>query len=243
VCRHIGERDGTDAFGQNSARRSIALERIVESHALVRDEFGENVGGKNLCERAEPQQRILGRKLMGVGRGLAVSAEEDMIVANDDENHTGGAGLKEEVCAQSANGLNVGERCWRLCLRESRHEWQHEQEDKQGAREFSVTHSRLQFLGYRTERLFEDRNDPLFLRVANFLFADQPPRTRSAASDPTRLKASLATPGWNKGFGFRHVRGDYKTLRRLSGLIQIARRTRLDEGVFMRQPGTVNPPD
>jgi hypothetical protein len=32
-------------------------------------------------------------------------------------------------------------------------------------------------------------------------------------------------------------------LARISGLIQIARRTRLDKGVFMRQPGTVNPPD
>jgi hypothetical protein len=90
-----------------------------------------------------------------------------MIVANDDENHTSGAGLKEEVCAESANdGLDVGERRWRLRLRESRHEGQYEQEYKQGAREFSVAHSRLQFLGYRTERLFEDRNDPLFLRVA-----------------------------------------------------------------------------
>jgi len=174
VCRHIGERHGTDAFGHNSARRGIALERIVESHGLVRDEFGENVGGKNLCERAEPQQRILGGKLMGVGRGLAVSAEEDMIVANDDENHTGGAGLKEDVCAQSANGLDVGERCWRLRLRESRHEAQHEQEYKQGAREFRVAHSCLQFLGYRTERHFEEIKCSTFLRVPNFLFADYP---------------------------------------------------------------------
>ena len=174
MCRHIGERHGTDAFGHNSARRGIALERIVESHGLVRDEFGENVGGKNLCERAEPQQRILGGKLIGVGRGLAVSAEEDMIVANDDENHTGGAGLKEDVCAQSANGLDVGERCWRLRLRESRHEAQHEQEYKQGAREFRVAHSCLQFLGYRTERHFEEIKCSTFLRVPNFLFADYP---------------------------------------------------------------------
>src|SRR5260370_4024259 len=43
-------------------------------------------------------------------------------------------------------------------------------------------------------------------------FADQPPRTRSAAPTPTRLKASLATRGWDKGFGSRHVRGDYKSL-------------------------------
>jgi hypothetical protein len=60
---------------------------------------------------------------MGVGRGLAVSTEEDIIVANDDENHTGGAGLKEEVCAESANhGLDVGKRCGRLRLCECRHQ-------------------------------------------------------------------------------------------------------------------------
>jgi hypothetical protein len=34
---------------------------------------------------------------MGVGRGLAVSAEKDPIVANNDENNTGGTGLKEEI--------------------------------------------------------------------------------------------------------------------------------------------------
>ena len=34
---------------------------------------------------------------MGVGRGFAVSAEKDLIVANDNENHTSGAGLKEEI--------------------------------------------------------------------------------------------------------------------------------------------------
>src|SRR6266702_5762450 len=47
-------------------------------------------------------------------------------------------------------------------------------------------------------------------------FADQPPRTRSAAPAPTRLKASLAGPGWDKGSRSRNVYGDYKTLRRLS---------------------------
>jgi hypothetical protein len=42
--------------------------------------------------------------------------------------------------------------------------------------------------------------------------------------------------------GARKLKGSW-ILARLSGLIQIARRTRLDKGVFMRQPGTVNPPD
>ncbi|MCU1248272.1 MAG: hypothetical protein JWQ49_1301 [Edaphobacter sp.] len=155
VCRHIGERDGADAFGHNNARRGIALKRIVEPQSLVRSEFSEDVGGEDLCERAEPQQRILSGKLMGVGSGFAVSAEENMIVANDDENHTGGSGLKEEVCAQSVNGLDFGERRRRVRLCKSRHEGQHEKKYKQGAQEFSVAHSYLQFLGYRTERLLK----------------------------------------------------------------------------------------
>jgi hypothetical protein len=49
-------------------------------------------------------------------------------------------------------------------------------------------------------------------------FADQPPRTRSAAPDPTRLKLLWQGRGGNKGFGSRHVGGDYKALGRLSGL-------------------------
>ena len=40
------------------------------------------------------------------------------------------------------------------------------------------------------------------------------PRTRSVAPAPTRLKVSSATLGWDKGFGSRHVRGDYKILER-----------------------------
>src|SRR5271156_1246573 len=93
--RHIGERYGTDTFGYKGALRGIALERIVEAHGFVRDEFGEDVGGKDLGERTEPHERILGGDLMRVGRGFAVSADEHAIVANDDENHTGGSGLEE----------------------------------------------------------------------------------------------------------------------------------------------------
>src|SRR5258708_996028 len=64
-------------------------------------------------------------------------------------------------------------------------------------------------------------------------FADQPPRTRSAAPAPTRLKASLATPGWDKGFGSGHVRGDYKALARFRGLNpRINGRRELEERSF-----------
>ena len=140
VCRYIGEGDGTDAFGHNSARRSIARERIVEPQGLVRHEFSENVGGKDLCERAEPQQRLLGGKLMGVGRGLPVSAEKHLIAANDDQNHPGGTGLKKEICAESASRLEVGERCWGRRLGGGRHERKDEQEDKQYAQDFSWVH-------------------------------------------------------------------------------------------------------
>ena len=34
---------------------------------------------------------------MGVGRRLAVSPEQDLIVVNDHENHAGGARLEEEI--------------------------------------------------------------------------------------------------------------------------------------------------
>jgi hypothetical protein len=49
VCREIGQRDGLKSLGHNNPRRSEALERIVEAHGLVRDEFAEDVGGKDLC--------------------------------------------------------------------------------------------------------------------------------------------------------------------------------------------------
>jgi hypothetical protein len=69
--------------------------------------------------------------------------------------------------------------------------------------------------------------------IGYFPLADQPPRTRSAAPAPTRLKASLATPGWDKGFGSRHVRGDYKTLARFRGLNpRINGRRELEERSF-----------
>ena len=109
VRREVCERNRLDASGHNRARWSEALERIVETHGLVRDEFDEDVGGKDFCKRTEPQQRVLRGKLMGVGRGLAVSVEKDLIAANDDENHTGGAGLKKEICAERTGGLQAGQ--------------------------------------------------------------------------------------------------------------------------------------
>jgi hypothetical protein len=140
VCCEISERDGLDAFGHNGARWSKTLERIVEAHGLVRDEFGEDVSGKDLCERTEPQERVLGGRLMGVRRGLAVSTEKYLIVANDDENHTGRTGLKKEICAERLSGLEVGSRWRRRRLREGWHEGQHERERKQCEQEFRVAH-------------------------------------------------------------------------------------------------------
>jgi hypothetical protein len=49
VCREIGERDGLNSFGHNGVRGSKSLERIAKVYGLVRDEFGEDVGGKDLC--------------------------------------------------------------------------------------------------------------------------------------------------------------------------------------------------
>src|ERR1700738_1988959 len=99
VCREIGERDGPGACGYQHAGWSEALERIVEPYCLVRDKLGVEVGGKDLFEREEPQQRVLRGKMMGMGGGFAVAAEKHLIAANDDENHTGGVGLSEKICA------------------------------------------------------------------------------------------------------------------------------------------------
>jgi hypothetical protein len=95
------------AFGHYDVFGSESLEWIVKPYRLVRHEFRENVGSEDLCEGTEPQQRVLGRSLMGVGRRLAVSMENDLIVANDHKNHTGGARLKEEIGAESIDGLQV----------------------------------------------------------------------------------------------------------------------------------------
>ena len=104
----IEEGDGADAFGYEGVGGGVALERIVEFHGFVGDELGEDVGGEDLGERAEAQQRILSGELMGAGRGFAVSVKEDLIVANDDENHAGGAGLEVEVGAEGVDGLGLG---------------------------------------------------------------------------------------------------------------------------------------
>ena len=97
VCGKSAECDGIVSFGHNCVEWSELLERIIEPYGLVGNKFRQDVGGEDLCERAEPQERVLGRRLVGVGRGLAVPAEKDLIVANDDQNHTRGAGLKEEI--------------------------------------------------------------------------------------------------------------------------------------------------
>jgi hypothetical protein len=157
VRRQIGERDGLDAFGHNRVGWGEALKRIVEAHGLVRDEFDEDVGGKDFCKRTEPQQRVLRGKLMGVGCGLAVSVEKDLIAANDDENHTSGAGLKEEICAERTSGLKIRLR-WLRLLRQGRDEGQHEQESEECARKVSVAHFCFQIAGYKIMRFSEDRN-------------------------------------------------------------------------------------
>ena len=136
----IDECNGMDTFGYDRAAWSEALKRIGEAHGIVCDEFGEDVCSKYLRERAQAQQRVLGGKLMRVGRGLAVSLEKDLIVANDDENHSGGAGLKEQICAERASRFEVGERWRERRLREGRREGEHEEVGKQCDQEFCVTH-------------------------------------------------------------------------------------------------------
>src|SRR5580698_6170600 len=141
--REIGERDGTDAFGYNSAWRGIALEWIVEPHGLVCNKLCEHVCREDLGQGTKPYYRILGWKLMGVGCSFAISAEDDLIVVNHDKNHAGRAGLKEEVSAQSISGRRG------IRLRQSRQAGQYERENKQGKTEFKAAHCCLQSSGYK----------------------------------------------------------------------------------------------
>ena len=76
----------------------------------VGDELGEDVGGEDFGEGTEAEEGIL-RWGMGVGRGFAVAADEDLIATDDDEDHAGGEGLEVEVGAEGVYGLRV----WELC--------------------------------------------------------------------------------------------------------------------------------
>jgi hypothetical protein len=103
---------------------------------------------------------------MGLGRSLAVSAEKDLIVANYDENHTGCTGLKKQICAKSASGLEVGERWRRQYLREGRPEGQQGQEGKQCVQDFWVAHFTFRSQSTEPGRLSENRNAVLWTYVA-----------------------------------------------------------------------------
>ena len=50
VGSEISEGDGLDAFGHNNVLGCEMLKWIVEPNGLVRYEFGEDVGGEDLCE-------------------------------------------------------------------------------------------------------------------------------------------------------------------------------------------------
>jgi hypothetical protein len=139
VSSEINQGDGMAAFGHNNMFGSESLQWVVQPYRLVRHQFRENVSGEDLCEGTEPQKRVLGRSLMRVGRRLAVPMEKNLIVANDYKNHTRGARLKEEIGAESIDGLQVRERClWRR-LSAGQHSGQHE-EDKQFSQESRVAH-------------------------------------------------------------------------------------------------------
>ncbi len=50
VGSEIGEGNGLDAFGHNNVAGSEVLKWIVEPYGVVRNEFGEDVGGEDLRE-------------------------------------------------------------------------------------------------------------------------------------------------------------------------------------------------
>src|SRR5580698_1366329 len=112
MCRKIGECNRLNAFRNDGVRRSITLQRIIEADGVVCNEFRENVAGKDLCKRTEPQHRVLRGCLMRAGCGFAVSTEEDLAIADDHKNHTGRAGTKKNICSERAGGSNV----WRWWL-------------------------------------------------------------------------------------------------------------------------------
>jgi hypothetical protein len=58
---------------------------------------------------------------MGVRRGLSISAKENLIVANDDEDHTRGARLKKEVFSERVGGLQITVRRRGMDLRANRY--------------------------------------------------------------------------------------------------------------------------
>ncbi len=87
----IEQRDGLGVFGDNHVGRSEALQRVVKFDSMVGDKFDQDIVGEDFGKRAKPQQRIPSRNLMRAGRGLAVSAEKNLIIAHDDENHAGRA--------------------------------------------------------------------------------------------------------------------------------------------------------
>jgi hypothetical protein len=107
--------------------RSEVLKRIVKANGSVHNELRKDIGGKNLCERAEPQQRVLRGNLTRVRCVLAESAEKNLTVSHHDENHASGPRLKKEIFAQSPGGCNVRER-WQWRLRDDTSEVQQQEE-------------------------------------------------------------------------------------------------------------------
>jgi hypothetical protein len=82
------ERDGLLAQRHKDVFGRITLERVVEPDDLLLDEFGEHVGGEDLGERAETENRIGGGGNGGVGSGFAVALKEGAVVADNDYDHS-----------------------------------------------------------------------------------------------------------------------------------------------------------
>jgi hypothetical protein len=92
-------------------RRAVELQRRVQAHGVVGGQLDQEVGGEDLRERAEAQQRCPVRDDAAAGSGLTVAVKEDLVVADDDEDHAGRAGFGEEVGTERAGLLQLGQRC------------------------------------------------------------------------------------------------------------------------------------
>lgn len=131
MCRKIEEGDGLVALRNKRARWSESLERIVQPHHLFHGELGERVRSKYLCQGAKSHERILRRNLMRIGCGFAVSAKDGLVALNDNEHHSRGSGLHEEISAEGIHRLETRERCCGRCLSEGGigAEYKHESEE------------------------------------------------------------------------------------------------------------------
>lgn len=103
------ESDGLAAAWNEGVIGRIPLERIVEFDYLLLYQLCEQVGGEDLGERAETNDGVGGWGDAGVGCGFAIAVNEDLVIADDNDDHADGARVGEEIYAELFRGGKVGQ--------------------------------------------------------------------------------------------------------------------------------------